>query len=138
MKTSSSTASIPNPTAFFFLITAIAILLWPDATVITAIAVAAAIAVPVAVVYFAATPKAGIIALVVASAVPRLFINVGGLKARPEHIAGGLMLFAIPFLWQRREQPVRWIAADYFLLAYVALNVFSSVFMSTAPLQTFK
>ena len=48
MKIGSSTASIPNPTALLFLITATALLLWPDASGVTAFLVVAAVAVPIA------------------------------------------------------------------------------------------
>ncbi|MGC2697261.1 MAG: O-antigen ligase family protein [Candidatus Angelobacter sp.] len=138
MKTSSSTASIPNPTPFLFLITAIAVLLWPDAAGMTALAVAGAIAIPLALVWIAKSPQVAIIAMVAASAIPRLAVDLAGLKARPEHIVGGMMILAIPFLWKKREQPVRWILPDRLLMAYVALNFFSSIFMSLQPAQTIK
>src|ERR1051326_7271196 len=138
MKTSSSVASLPNPTPLFFLVTALALLLWPDAMGITALAVIAAILVPVALFWLGKSPQVAITALLVASAVPRIFIDIGGLKARPEHIISGLMICTIPFVWKKREQPVRWILPDYFLLAYVFLNFFSSAFASVAPSQTTK
>src|SRR5260221_3380990 len=138
MKTGSSTASIPNPTPLLFLITAIALLAWPDAVGLTTLAVAGAIVVPAALLWFTKNPPAAIMALLAASAAPRLFIEITGLKARPEHVISGLMICAIPFLWKRREQPVQWIWPDYLLLAYVGLIFFSSFFMSIEPGQTSK
>jgi O-antigen ligase len=138
MKTGSSVASIPNPTPLLFLLTALALLLWPDAIGLTALVVIAAIVVPVALFWLAKSPQVAIILLLVASAVPRMFIEIGGLKARPEHILSGMMLCTIPFLWKKREQPMQWILPDYLALAYVALIFFSSVFMSIAPGQTAK
>jgi len=138
MKTGSSTASIPNPTPLLFLITAIALLAWPDAVGLTTLAVAGAIVVPAALLWFTKNPPAAIMALLAASATPRLFIEIMGLKARPEHVISGLMICAIPFLWKRREQPVQWIWPDYLLLAYVGLIFFSSFFMSIEPGQTTK
>src|SRR4029077_3349541 len=138
MKTGSSTASIPNPTPLLFLITAIALLAWPDAVGLTALAVAGAIVVPAALIWFTKNLQAAIIALLAASAAPRLFIEIMGLKARPEHIIGGLMVCAIPFLWKRRVEPVQWIWPDYLLVAYVGLIFFSSLFMSIEPRQTTK
>ncbi len=138
MKTGSSTASIPNPTPLLFLITAIALLAWPDAVGLTTLAVAGAIVVPAALLWFTKNPPAAIMALLAASAAPRLFIEITGLKARPEHVISGLMICAIPFLWKRREQPVQWIWPDYLLLAYVGLIFFSSFFMSIEPGQTTK
>src|ERR1051326_9149164 len=48
------------------------------------------------------------------------------------------MIGVIPFLWKKREQPVQWILPDYFVLAYIALNFFSSLFLSVDPSQTGK
>src|SRR5262249_3240667 len=45
---------------------------------------------------------------------------------------------AIPFILKRRRQPVRWTVVDYLLVAYIAVNVVSSVFMSVEPPQTLK
>ena len=138
MKTGSSVASIPNLTPFLFLLTALAFLFWPDAIGLTTLTITAAIAVPVALFCLAANPQVAIVGLLAASAVPRIFIEIMGLKARPEHIISGLMICAIPFLWKKREQPVQWIWPDYLVLVYIALTFFSSVFMSVAPGQTGK
>lgn len=105
---------------------------------ITAIAVLAAIAVPVALVAMGRSPEVATVALILASAVPRVFVEIAGLKARPEHIVSGMVICAIPFLWKKRAEPVSWILADYLLLAYIALIFFSSLFTSTAPGQTAK
>lgn len=101
-------------------------------------AVIAAIALPFALYWLAKSPQVAIVVLLAASAVPRIFIEIGGLKARPEHIISGLMICVIPFLWKKREQPVQWILPDYFVLAYIALIFFSSLFMSVDPSQTGK
>lgn len=138
MKIGSSTASIPNPTPLLFLITATALLLWPDAVSMTALLVTAALVVPLSAYWLSASPGAAVIALIVASAIPRLYVEIAGMKARPEHIIGGIMCISILFLIKKRRQPVRWIWADYVLAAYIALNIFSSLFMSIAPAQTFK
>ena len=79
-----------------------------------------------------------ILALLVASAVPRIFLEIGGLKARPEHIVSGMMICVAPFLWKKREQAVQWIWPDYLVMAYIALIFFSSIFMSVEPRQTTK
>jgi O-antigen ligase len=138
MKTGSSVASIPNPTPFLFLITALAIFAWPDAIGLTALAVLGAIVVPFALIWFARSPQVAILALLIASAAPRIFVEIGGLKARPEHIVSGLMICVTPFLWKKREQAVQWIWPDYLVLAYIALIFFSSIFMSISPPQTTK
>jgi hypothetical protein len=138
MKIGSSTASIPNPTPLLFLITAAAILLWPDAMGTTAIMVTAAILVPLGAYWLAESPSVAIAMLVVASAIPRLYLEVAGLKARPEHIIGGILCVSTLFLWKKRRQPVRWMAPDYWLAAYAGLNIFTSLFTSPAPMQTIK
>jgi len=138
MKIGSSTASIPNPTPILFLITATALLLWPDASGTTALLVGAAIAVPIAVFWMSYSAVGAMIALVIGSAAPRLYVEIGGLKARPEHVICGILCISILFLRKKRSQPVPWIWPDYLLMAYAALNLFSSLFMSIEPRQTIK
>lgn len=138
MKIGSSTASIPNPTPLLFLIAATALLLWPDASGVTAFLVGAAVAVPIAVFWVSYSALGAIVALVIGSAVPRLYVEIAGLKARPEHVICGILCISILFLRKKRSQPIQWIWPDYLLMAYAALNLFSSVFMSIEPLQTTK
>jgi hypothetical protein len=138
MKTSAPAALIPNPTPALFLVTALAILIWPDATGTTAVVIILGLAVPTALVWFAKSPMAAIAALVIASAVPRLFVEVMGMKAHPEHIVSGAMILVAPFLWKKRERKVQWITADYWVIAYLVLIFFSSIFMSIDPGQTSK
>jgi O-antigen ligase/polysaccharide polymerase Wzy-like membrane protein len=138
MKIGSSTASVPNPTPLLFLITATALLLWPDTSGVTAFLVVVAIAVPIAMVWLSSSASAAVIALILAAAIPRLYVDIGGLKARPEHLICGALCISILFLNKKRRQPVQWIWPDYVLMAYAGLNIFSSLFMSIAPMQTIK
>ncbi len=138
MKIGSSTASIPNPTPLLFLITATVVLLWPDTSGVTALVAVAAIAVPIAAFWLSYSAAGAIIALIIASSAPRLFVEIGGLKARPEHFVCGTLCISIFFLWKKRSQPVRWIWPDYLLIAYAVMNIFSSLFMSIEPRQTIK
>jgi hypothetical protein len=138
MKIGSSTASIPNPTPLLFLIAATAVLLWPDASGVTALVAAAAIAVPIAAFWLSYSAAGAIIALIIASCAPRLFVEIGGLKARPEHFVCGILCISIFFLWKKRSRPVQWIWPDYLLIAYAVMNLFSSLFMSIEPRQTIK
>ena len=48
------------------------------------------------------------------------------------------MICAVPFVWRTRAARVHWMWPDFLLLAYIALNFFSSLFMSVAPSQTIK
>jgi len=83
--------------------------------------------------------EAGIALLVVAAAIPRGSVDVGGLNVRPEHVAAGLLCLAIPLLLKRwPQQAAVWIYADYALAAYVGLNILSSLVVSPAPPQTLK
>jgi len=138
MKIGSSTASIPNPTPLLFLITATVVVLWPDASGVTALLVAAAIAVPIAVFWLSYSAVGAVVALIIASTAPRLFVEIGGLKARPEHFICGMLCISIFFFWKKRRQPVQWIWPDYLLIAYAAMNIFSSLFQSIEPRQTIK
>jgi hypothetical protein len=138
MKIGSSTASIPNPTPLLFLITATAVLFWPDASGVTALLVAGAIAAPIAAFGLSYSAVGAVIALIIASTAPRLFVEIGGLKARPEHFICGILCISIFFLWKKRSHPVKWIWSDYLLMAYAAMNIFSSLFRSIEPRQTIK
>lgn len=138
MKTSAPAALIPNPTPVLFLVTAIAILIWPDAAGTTAVVVILGLAVPTALIWLAKSPTAAIAALIVASAVPRVFVEIMGMKAHPEHIVSGALVLVAPFLWKKRERKMQWITADYWVIAYLTLIFFSSIFMSIDPRQTSK
>lgn len=112
--------------------------MWPDAAGVTALVVALALAVPFILVWLARSPTVAIVALISASAAPRLFIEIMGLKARPEHIIAAALIVVAPFLWKSRTQPVSWIWADRLAIVYVGLIFFSSIFMSVEPRQTLK
>lgn len=139
MKSSSPSRSIPDPTFLLFLVVATvawALLAGDETTRLIVCGVALA---PVGVwlLHRLATSAAtGSALLVVAAAMPRGVIEIGGMKARPEHIAAGLLCLAVPFLLMQRKQRTPWIYADFLLLAYVALTLFSSLFISAAPQQT--
>lgn len=99
---------------------------------------AAFILVPASVSVLATRPSFAVIVLMAAVAMPRLFLQVSALKARPEHVACGLLLLALPFWLKQRPEPVKWFAPDYILAAYLGMHLFSSMVMSIAPLQTIK
>jgi len=144
MKSPDRSATIPNPTPLFFLVAATVawFLLWkedPDSIWLLALFILACIVlVPVSVYALAVRPEFAVALLFAAVAMPRWSVELGGLKARPEHIACGLLLLALPYWMKRRKHPLVWMTADYLLLAYLAMNFFSSVFMSIAPSQTIK
>jgi len=138
MKIGSSIASVPNPTAVLFLVTATALLIWPDAPVMIALSMIALIAGTLGACWLSQSPGVAVAAMIAASAMPRLFIEIGGLKARPEHLVCGLMVLLAPFWLRHRPEPVKWHKFDYILVAYLGMQVFSSVVMSIEPMQTIK
>jgi O-Antigen ligase len=144
MKSPDRIATIPNPTPLFFLVAATLtwFLFWkedPDSVWLLALFVLACIVlVPAGVYALAMRPEFAISLLFVAVAMPRWAVEIAGLKARPEHIVCGLLLLALPYWIKRRKDPLVWMTADYLLLAYLAMNFFSSIFMSMAPSQTIK
>ncbi|HEV1995867.1 MAG TPA: hypothetical protein VGR03_16155 [Candidatus Acidoferrum sp.] len=142
MSSLSPSRTVPDPTPVLFLI-AIALALTPliaDESARWWLVGAALL--PVGLWMFqwlTVSAEAGIALLVVAAAIPRGSVDIGGLNVRPEHIAAGLLCLAIPLLLKRRtQQPAVWIYADYALAAYVGLNILSSLVVSPAPPQTLK
>jgi O-antigen ligase len=142
MNSTSSSTSVPNPTPLLFLMAAA--LTWallaedagPGGLLVIGVVLAPFLA---GAGYMLCTrPEAGILALVAGAAASRYYVQISGLKAKPEHIIAGLLCLAVPILLKRREQPIRWIFPDYPLVAYIALNIFSSLWMSIEPGQTIK
>ena len=135
---SSSTASLrlPDPTPALFAVTLAAVLIWmAGAGWLSLLIVAAALA-PFLIHAITARPLFAAGFLVLGAWMPRFYVEIGGIKARPEHIAAGLVLLTIPYWWKKHREQTVWIKADFFLLLYIAANYFSSTFVSTAPAQT--
>ncbi|HXB22918.1 MAG TPA: O-antigen ligase family protein [Candidatus Solibacter sp.] len=139
MKSSSPTASIPDPTPILFLVAIILALVWAigDLSLPGLLVVAATLALAIAY-SFADHPWAAVVTIIVVAALPRLAVSIGGLNARPEHIISAVLLVATPFWLKRSQTAVRWMAADYLLVAFIAINLFSSLFTSLQPSQTLK
>lgn len=100
-------------------------------------ALSASLAVP-AIRLLATRVHAAVFALLAAAVMSRFYVEIGGLKARPEHIIVVALCVAAPFVWKRRSQPTVWVLADGLVLGYIALNILSSLVMSIAPGQTLK
>lgn len=135
--------SIPNPTPILFLLAAA--LAWSFFVVqdsmltgVLLFLLGAGLVLPIAVSALVPRPAAGMVLLFVAAVTPRYSIQIFGLNARPEHVAIGLLLLVLPFWLHRRGEPLHWIVADSLLIAYVAMHLFSSLFMSIAPGQTLR
>jgi len=129
----------PNLTPALFLLALVtAFLLASPGLIWIGLLLLGLVLVPAAAYLFSRNLTFALAALVVGSAVPRIFFEMGTMKARPEHLIAGVLCLAAVFIYRRSQQRPVWIFADALLLAYVALNLFSSVFRSVEPAQTFK
>jgi O-antigen ligase len=140
MKNTLRTAAIPNPTPVLFLMAGI--LLWyvwgEDAGPISALAAGLVMAVIAATVVYVLTrrPWLAVIFLVAGGTMARLYVEIFGMKARPEHFAIALFCLSLPF-WPRQQWPrPRWILPDLLLVLYIAANLLSSLVMSVDPAKT--
>ncbi|HKV94772.1 MAG TPA: O-antigen ligase family protein [Candidatus Angelobacter sp.] len=135
-------ATLPNPTLVLFLMAGV--LIWyfcgEDTGPLSALAAALVMTVLAACVIYAISrrPWLAVIFLVAGGTMARVYVEIFGLKARPEHFAIVLFCLALPF-WQRRQlASPRWILPDLFLVLYVASNLLSSLVMSIAPAKTIR
>jgi O-antigen ligase len=85
-------------------------------------------------------PFGALLLLSAASAMPRLAESVLGLHLRPEHIATSFvaLLVCCQALNERKRPSLRLRAFDYFLIAYVGLNFFTSAVTSPEPRMTLR
>jgi len=85
-------------------------------------------------------PLGALSVLMVGGATPRFAASLFGLHVRPEHvaIAGVLCAVAVRFAMSRTAAHLGWLAADYALAAYLALNFVSSAFCSLEPWMTLR
>jgi hypothetical protein len=142
MNSISNRASIPNLTPLLFLMagTVAWCLVWIEDPgspwLLLVLSLAAFVLVPAIVSVLAIHPSFAVIVLMASVVMPRLFVQIFGLKARPEHLACGLLLLALPFWLKQQRETVTWFAPDYILLAYLGIHLFSSLVMSISPSQT--
>jgi hypothetical protein len=137
----SRTLDSPEPNllpTLFLAAFAAAVVLTTDSLGSVRLVLVAVILIPAGVYFLSRNATAALAALIVSSAMPRYFATIGTTKVRPEHVAVGMVLMAGVFLYRRDRQVPKWIFADVLLLAYVALNLFSSTFRSVDPAQTLK
>lgn len=85
-------------------------------------------------------PFGAVLLLGACSAMPHFAGTVLGLHLRPEHVAVGFVGLAVCFqlFKQRGRIELRLRTFDYFLIAYVALNFFTSAVTSPQPLMTLR
>jgi O-antigen ligase len=94
----------------------------------------------IAAITFTSWPLGALLVLTVASAMPRLAATVAGLHLRPEHVAIGFVAFALcgQALKERRLPSLHLRTFDYFLIAYVGMNFFTSAVTSPQPSLTLR
>ena len=142
IKRQSSAFAVPNPTPVLFLMAAI--LAWnftgADKSPFSQTAALIVLSVVVAglIYLLARRPVLAVIMLIASGAAARFYVEIFGMKARPEHFAIVLFGLALPF-WPRKqwEKPY-WIFPDLLLVLYIASNLASSLFMSIAPGKTIR
>lgn len=83
-------------------------------------------------------PYGAVIVLIASSVTPRFFIEVFGWKARPEHFAVALISVIVGVWLLRHRGELRLEKLDFWVLAYIALNYFSSAFRSSEPSATMR
>jgi hypothetical protein len=88
---------------------------------------------------FARWPYGALSIVLVTSAMPRFFVELFGWKARPEHLAGAVVLLALGLeLLLCNKSRVELKQLDYWVLAYVVVNYVSSAFGSSSPSDTLR
>jgi O-antigen ligase len=84
-------------------------------------------------------PCGALLVLFIASALPRVKVEIGGWNARPEHCAALLVLLVFLFRWMFHESPrISLTGTDYWVAAYVVWNYVSSGWMSPDPKLTLR
>jgi O-antigen ligase len=128
----------PDPTPILFLLGAALVLLWAADYGQASLIIAGVLVAPFVLVQFTRSRILAAGTLIAATALARFSIEIGGLKAYPEHIAvGGLVILALYWIKTSSFRPT-WILADSLLLAFVLSSVASSLLGSPAPGQTLR
>jgi hypothetical protein len=144
MQNSYRSLSIPNPTPLLFFLAGLIVWLVflhedPDSIgLMILLGLAAVIVVPICIYNLTMKPLVATFVLFSAVVMPRFFVEIGGMKARPEHIICGILIFSLPYWFRQQKHQLVWLFADYLVLIYISLHFFSSTVMSIAPGQTLK
>src|SRR5215471_18784471 len=115
-----------DPTPLLFLIATSAALVWALAeSPLAALAIVAVALSPALMYAISRSNTAAMASLGVGMVIGRYALKIGGSHLYPEHIATALVLGAVAVRWVRGERLQmhdRWMALDFVLLLYVALN----------------
>jgi hypothetical protein len=83
-------------------------------------------------------PYGALLVLIGASAMPVFFVQIGGWKARPEHVAAVLVTFALVFWLALAKRRIQLNTIDYWIVGYIAANYISSAFGSLDSSSTLR
>ena len=83
-------------------------------------------------------PYGALVVVVASSVMSRFFVEIFGWKARPEHLATPVVAVIVTFWLFLPKCRLRWDKLDLWILAYVAINYFSSAFRSSEPSSTLR
>jgi len=98
-----------------------------------------AIAIVVVLVSLVQWPYGALLVLMIAAAMPRWFMRIDSLNAKPEHLIAllcALLLLARIFSGKRLSTSLQRI--DFLLLGFLVINVFSSIVASPQPAATLR
>jgi O-antigen ligase len=83
-------------------------------------------------------PYGALFVLIGMSAMPRFLVEIFGWNARPEHFAIMIVLLALGISRLALKSKIKLETPDYWVLAYVGMNYFSSAFASSSPSDTLR
>jgi len=130
--------SAPDPTPILFLLGAAVVLLWAADYGQASLIIAGILVLPFVLVQFSKSQVLAAGALIAATALARFFIEIGGMKAYPEHLAVGALLVLTPFWLKSSSFRPTWILADSLLVTFLISNLASSLLGSPSPGQTLR
>lgn len=131
--------SPPDPTPGLFLIAAASSLLYYlGGMTWAAISLPCIVLLPTFVYVLSRNSTFALAAIIISSAIPRYSIGISGSTIRPEYIVTGLTCAAAIFIRRGSNEKPGWIFPDLLVVGFVAANVYSSLFQSIDPGQTFK
>jgi O-antigen ligase len=131
--------SIPNLTIVFLAALTASALLWLEGdSPVGALAILAVVFTPILVYFLTASSQAAVGVMIAAAAASHYIVPISGLNVAPEHLAVAVLCVILPVWLKRDSQRPIWNLVDGLLVAYILMNLVSSVFMSVAPGQNLR
>src|SRR6266700_3055403 len=131
--------SLPNLTAVFLVALTASALLWLEGdSPVGALVILSVVFTPILVYFLTASFQAAVGVMIAAAAASHYVMPISGLNVAPEHLAIAVLCIILPIWLKRDSQRPIWNIVDGLLVAYILLNLVSSVFMSVAPGQNLR